>query len=95
MSYEDLRATCTYIASELSRIETVAGTLAMIEREHYNTLNRFDHRELLDVAVEEQSAARQLGMVKQVCGELVQRMAEIQKAIDRQPQGGAGNAEAH
>ncbi|MBP2019555.1 prefoldin subunit 5 [Symbiobacterium terraclitae] len=95
MQHEDLKAACNYISSELSRIETVAGTLAMIEREHYNTLNRFDHRELLDVAVEEQSAARQLGMVKQVCGELVQKMAEIQKAIEQQPQGGAGHAEAH
>lgn len=95
MHHEDLKAACDYITSELNRIETVAGTLAMIEREHYNTLNRFDHRELLDVAVEEQSAARQLGMVKQVCGELVQRMAEIQKAIGQQPPGGAGHAETH
>ena len=95
MNQEDLKSACTYIASELNRIETVAGTLAMIEREHYNTLNRFDHRELLDVAVEEQSASRQLGMVKQVCGELAQKMADIQKAFDQQPQGVAGNAPAH
>jgi len=93
MNPEELKTTCAYIASELSRIETVAGTLAMIEREHYNTLNRFDHRELLEVAVEAQSAARQLGMVKHVCAELVQRVADLQKAIERQ--GGAGHAPAH
>ncbi len=93
MQHEDLNHACAYIISELNRIETVAGTLAMIEREHYDTLNRFDHRELLDVAVEEQSAARQLSMVKQVCGELVQKMAEIQQAVGRQ--GETGHASSH
>ena len=90
MQNDDLKHACDYIVSELNRFQTVAGTLAMIEREHYDTLNRFDHRELLDVAVEEQSAARQLSMVKQVCGQLVQKMTEIQEAI-----GGAGHGSSH
>ncbi|WP_273377684.1 hypothetical protein [Symbiobacterium thermophilum] len=95
MNPEELSATCQYIISELGRIETVAGTLAMIEREHYDALNRFDDRALLDLATEEQSAARQLSMVKHVCGELARRMADIQSALERRPEGGEDRAPAH
>lgn len=82
MSHDELKTACSYIVSELRRIQTVAGTLATIERDHYNRLTGFDQRELLDVAVEEQSAARQLGMVRQVCAELAQKVEEIQAAIE-------------
>lgn len=95
MNPEELSATCQYIISELGRIETVAGTLAMIEREHYDALNRFDDRALLDLATEEQSAARQLSMVKHVCGELARRMADIQSALERRPERGEDRAPAH
>lgn len=96
MNHTDLKNTCSYLASELNRIQTVAGTLSMIEHDHYTKLTRVDNRDLLDIAVEEQSASRQLGMVKQVCVELAQRVEELQNAIERgELQGVANLASAH
>lgn len=96
MNSTDLKNTCSYVASELNRIQTVAGTLAMIEQEHYTRLTSIGNRDLLDIAVEEQSASRQLGMVKQVCVELAQRVEELQSAIERgELQGVADLAPAH
>lgn len=96
MSHDELKTACSYIVSELNRIQTVAGTLATIERDHYNKLTGFEQRELLDVAVEEQSAARQLGMVKQVCVELAQKVEAIQAAVERgEIREAAANAPSH
>ncbi|QYR20753.1 hypothetical protein KZ483_23820 [Paenibacillus sp. sptzw28] len=79
---QDLKDTLTYIHSELNRMETMAGTLSTIEREHYNKLTNFDHRELVDIAVEEQSAARQLGTMKQMCLAMAQQIEGIRHSID-------------
>jgi myo-inositol catabolism protein IolC len=82
-NYQDLKDTLTYIHSELNRIETMAGTLSTIEREHYTKLTNYDHRELVDIAVEEQSAARQLGTMKQMCLAMAQQIEGIRHSIDR------------
>jgi hypothetical protein len=66
-NFKDLENTLAYICSELNRIETMAGTLATIERDHYNKLSNFDHRVLMDLAVEEQNGARQLGTMQHIC----------------------------
>ena len=80
---KDLDNTLTYIHSELNRMETMAGTLATVENEHYKKLTNFDHRELTDIAVEEQSAARQLGTMKQMCLTMAQKVDELKTAIQR------------
>lgn len=81
--YQDLKRTLSYIHSELNRVETMAGTLSSIERDHYNRLANFDHREILDIAVEEQIAARQLGTMKHMCLAMAEKIEEIKNAIDR------------
>lgn len=88
MEQQELLTACSYIASELNRIQTVAGTLAQIEREHHTKLTGYEDRELLDIAVEEQSAARQLGMVRHVCLELSQKVEEMQQALGGAAGGG-------
>jgi myo-inositol catabolism protein IolC len=92
----DLKHTFSYIHSELNRIQTMAGTLSTLEREHYNKLTNFDHRDLLDMAVEEQSAARQLGEIKQMCLALAQKVEGITNALKRgEFEEASGNAKAH
>ncbi|WP_107727652.1 hypothetical protein [Desmospora activa] len=78
----DLKNTLSYLHSELNRIETMAGTLSTVEREHFNKLTNFDHRELMDIAVEEQNAARQLGAIKQMCLAMAQKIEGMKKALD-------------
>lgn len=67
----------TYIESELNRIQTIAGTLASIERQHYQDLVNMGDDKLNQMAVEEQTAARQLGEVKQICLTLAQQIREM------------------
>lgn len=86
METKELANTLTYLRSEIYRIETMAGTLSSVEREHYRTLTNYDHRELQDLAVEEQSASRQLGSIKQMCLSMAQRIQELENSI-----GGGGN----
>lgn len=90
MEQQELLTACSYIASELNRIQTVAGTLATIEKDHHTKLTGYEDRELLDIAVEEQSASRQLGMVRQVCLELSQKLGEVQQALGGGGAGGSG-----
>lgn len=96
MQLQDLPNTLSYIHSELNRIETMAGTLATIEREHFNKLSNYDHRELMDIATAEQSASRQLGAIKQMCNSLAQKIEEIKNTLDRGETGGnSDRAEVH
>lgn len=96
MKSEDLKNTFSYIHSELNRIQTIAGTLSTLEREHYNKLTNFDHRDLLDIAVEDQSAARQLGEMKQMCLALAQKVEGIRNALERgEFEEASANAKAH
>ena len=80
---QDLKNTLSYIHSELNRIETMAGTLSTIEREHFNKLSNFDHRELMDMSIEEQNAARQLGTIKQMCLAMAEKVETLKQAVDR------------
>ncbi|KLH99970.1 hypothetical protein AA984_07545 [Brevibacillus formosus] len=93
---EDLKHTLSYIHSELLRIETMAGTLSTIERDHYNRLTNFDQRELIDIAVEEQNASRQLGTMKQMCLSMAQKIEGLQTAImSNEPGESARRVETH
>jgi myo-inositol catabolism protein IolC len=83
MNAQDLTHTLSYLHSEINRIETMAGTLSAIERDHYNKLANFDHRELVDIAVEEQNAARQLGTIKQMCLSMAEKIQGMKNAIER------------
>ena len=64
--------------SDLNRIQTVAGTLAQVERQHYNDLTKYDDDRLTRIAVTEQSSSRQLGEIKQLCIAMAQKIEEIQ-----------------
>ncbi|MGA8942780.1 MAG: hypothetical protein WB502_08720 [Thermoactinomyces sp.] len=93
---KDLEHTLSYLHSELNRIETMAGTLSSIEQEHYKKLTNFDHRELVDIAVEEENAARQLGSIKQMCLAMAQKVEDIKKTINHGKSGErADRAEIH
>lgn len=81
MSFQELKNSLDYIHSEINRIETMAGTLSVAEREHFNKLSHFDDRGLMDIATEEQSAARQLGTIKQMCLAMAQKIEEVKSEI--------------
>ena len=66
-----------YFRSELNRIQTIAGTLSSIEQQHFQDLTDMGDDRLHQLAIEEQSAARQLGQVKQICLALLQRLDEL------------------
>lgn len=85
----DLNNTLTYLQSELNRLETMAGTLATIELDHYNKLTNFDNREIADIAVEEQSASRQLGTMKHMCLAMAQKVEELRNGVERGEFGGS------
>lgn len=79
---QELKRTLSYIHAELNRMETIAGTLATVEQEHFNRLTQFDHRELSDIAIEEKNAARQLGTMKHMCLSMVQKIEEIKNTME-------------
>jgi hypothetical protein len=67
--------------SDLNRIQTVAGTLAQLERQHYEDLTKYDDQRLTSIAVAEQSSARQLGEIKQICIAMAQKIEEVQQTM--------------
>ncbi|TEB12393.1 hypothetical protein [Pelotomaculum propionicicum] len=69
--------------SDLNRIQTVAGTLAQVERQHYDDLTKYDDERLTRIAVAEQSSSRQLGEIKQLCIAMAQKIEEIQQSTAR------------
>jgi hypothetical protein len=79
MNNEELKNTLSYIKSELDRVQTIAGTLSGVETQHYKDLTDVGDDKLNQVATEEQSAARQLGEVKQVCLTLSQKMDDLEQ----------------
>jgi len=95
MEEKELLDTISYLHSEINRIETMVGTLAAREHEHYQKLSGYDHRELNDLAVEEQSAARQLGTIKQMCNSMAQRVQELQDMYGVKGGESGGRNEAH
>ncbi|MGM0881870.1 MAG: hypothetical protein ACQEXQ_12655 [Bacillota bacterium] len=85
--FNDVKHVLNYLQSEITRIETVSGTLSSVEREHYQKLTNFDHKELVDIAIEEQSASRQLDTIKQMCLTMSKQIDGMVHQLDR----GAGN----
>lgn len=83
MNIEDLKNTLVYLSTELSRMETMAGTLASIEKDHYFKLTNFDQRELIDLAIEEQNASRQLGVMRDMCFSMGQKVDRMRLTIER------------
>ena len=82
MDHHDLKQSLDYLRLELNRIETMAGTLSTTERAHFNKLSKIDNREIMDIAVEEQSAARQLGSIKQMCLAMVQTVDSLKNNLE-------------
>lgn len=95
MEIKDLKTTLSTIQAELNQIETMAGTLSTIEREHYKQLTRFDHSDLVNIAVEEQSGSRQLGTMKQLCLSISQKLEGIHQVIDQADLEGVSNCDQH
>ncbi|KRE49616.1 hypothetical protein [Paenibacillus sp. Soil522] len=87
IEFNDVKHVLNYLQSEITRIETVSGTLSSVEREHYQKLTNFDHKELVDIAIEEQSASRQLDTIKQMCLSMSKQIDGMVRHLDR----GAGN----
>ncbi|MBW7477066.1 hypothetical protein K0T92_20315 [Paenibacillus oenotherae] len=79
----DMKQVLHYLHAEIVRIETMSGTLSSVEREHYQKLTNFEQKELIDIAVEEQSAARQLGTIKQMCLNMSQQLDGLIRNMDR------------
>ncbi|WP_307208562.1 hypothetical protein [Paenibacillus harenae] len=50
-------------------------------------LTIFDHSALVDIAVEEQNAARQLGTMKQMCLAMAQKVEGMKNEIEREEVG--------
>lgn len=67
--------------SDLNRIQTVAGTLSQVDRQHYNDLTKYDDERLTRIAVAEQSSARQLGEIKQICVAMAQKIEEVRQSL--------------
>jgi hypothetical protein len=85
--FNDVKHVLNYLQSEITRIETVSGTLSSVEREHYKKLTNFDNKELVDIAIEEQSASRQLDTIKQMCLTMSKQIDGMVRQLDH----GAGN----
>ncbi|ALS27117.1 hypothetical protein IJ21_17160 [Paenibacillus sp. 32O-W] len=83
MEKQDVKHVLQYLQSEISRIETMAGTLSGVEREHFQRLTNFDQRELVDIAVEEQSASRQLGAIQQMCQNMSRQIGGMLRSTER------------
>lgn len=77
----DLTDTLTSFQAELNRIQTIAGTLSQLERQHYDDLTKYEDDRLNRIAVAEQSSARQLGEVKQICLAMAQKIEELQQTL--------------
>lgn len=77
----DLTHTLASFHAELNRIQTIAGTLSQLERQHYDDLTKYEDERLSRIAVAEQSSARQLGEVKQICLAMAQKIEEMQQTL--------------
>ncbi|ATY84627.1 hypothetical protein CVV65_06445 [Kyrpidia spormannii] len=74
---KDVEQFLAYVKTELRRVETAAGTLAMIERSHHQRLSDYDDAVLRDIAVEEDNAAKRLGAIKEMCLAACQRIDDL------------------
>ncbi|MDI3256813.1 MAG: hypothetical protein QJR01_03640 [Kyrpidia sp.] len=81
MDPQDVKPFLSYLKTELRRIETAAGTLSMMEREHHRRLNDYDDPSLRDMAVEEDNAARRLAAIKEMCLAACQKIDDLQAGV--------------
>ena len=81
INLSDLSKTLMAFHSDLNRIQTIAGTLSQMDRQHYNTLTRYNDERLAGIAVAEQSSSRQLGEIKQLCLAMAQKIDDIQQTM--------------
>ncbi len=77
----ELSETLTAFHSDLNRIQTMAGTLSQLDRQHYNDLTKYEDKRLTGIAVAEQNSSRQLGEIKQLCIAMAQKIEEIQQSM--------------
>ncbi len=78
---DNLQNTLSYMSSELNRIQTMAGTLSTVESQHHKDLTNIGDDQLNQMALEEQSASRQLGEIKDICLALSQKIEELQNNL--------------
>ncbi|WP_010278044.1 hypothetical protein [Paenibacillus senegalensis] len=79
---KQMSGTLETIRHELNRIQTIAGTLGTLETKHFQDLTNAGDDRLNQIAVEEQSGARQLGEIKQLCLSLAQQIQELEGQIE-------------
>jgi len=77
----NMSQTLTSFQSDLNRIQTLAGTLSQVEKEHSKSLTDHEDDKLKGIAVAEQNNSRQLGEIKQLCLGMAQKIEEIQKSV--------------
>ncbi|WP_034638676.1 hypothetical protein [Desulfofalx alkaliphila] len=82
MEQRNVKNTLEYIHSELNKIQTIAGTISTVETEHSKDLMDYGDDKLNQIASEEQSAARQLGQVQQICISLAQEINNLKKSLN-------------
>lgn len=77
----DLNLTLSYLQTEINRVGTIAGTLSTVESQHYKDLTNIGGETITQIAIEEQSGARQLGEIQQICLTLAQKVRELQQQV--------------
>jgi len=77
----NLSETLSSFHSDLNRIQTIAGTLSQVDQHHYQELTKYEDDRLASIAVAEQSGARQLGEIKQICIAMAQKIEELQQLM--------------
>lgn len=80
----NMSQTLTSFQADLNRIQTLAGTLSQVEKEHFKDLTDHEDDKLKDIAVAEQSSSRQLGEIRQLCLAMAQKIEQIQKSVKDQ-----------
>lgn len=78
---EKIMETLSSFHSDLNRIQTIAGTLSQVERQHFNDLTKYNDEKLAGIAIAGQSASRQLGEIKQMCIAMAQKIDELQGTL--------------
>lgn len=77
----NMSQTLTSFQADLNRIQTLAGTLSQVEKEHFKDLTNYEDEKLEGIAVAEQNSSRQLGEIRQLCLAMAQKIEEIQKSV--------------
>jgi hypothetical protein len=95
MNNKDMTSTLNYLSTELSRMETIAATLASIEKDHYAKLTNYDQRDLLDMAIEEQNTSRQLGVMRDMCFSMGIKVNRLRQSLEQGEKGSGEHVKVH